>query len=50
MYRKNNLNSSTKGQKISKANYGFLDSSKLTILSREDAQDGEFRLEELRTQ
>ena len=35
-----------KGQKISKANYGFLDSpkkrTKLTILSKEDPQDSEF--------
>ena len=35
-----------KGQIISKANYGFLNSSKkptkLTIMSREDAQDSEF--------
>ena len=35
-----------KGQTIWKANYGFLNSSKkgkkLTILSREDAQDSEF--------
>ena len=39
--------SQTKGQKISKANYGFLNSpkkqTKLTILSKEDAQDSEFR-------
>ena len=38
---------STKGQTITKANYGFFNSSKkrtkLTILSREDAQDSEFR-------
>ena len=37
-----------KGQTISKANYGFLNSSKkrtkLTILSKEDAQDSEFCL------
>ena len=36
-----------KGQTISKANYGVLNSSKkrtkLTILSKEDAQDSEFR-------
>ena len=35
------------GQKMSKVNYGVLNSSKkqqkLTILSREDAQDSEFR-------
>ena len=35
-----------KGQKISKANYGFLNSpkkrTKLTILSKEDPQDSEF--------
>ena len=35
-----------KGQTISKANYGFLNSSKkrtkLTILSKEDAKDSEF--------
>jgi hypothetical protein len=35
-----------KGQTVSKANYGFLNSSKkqtkLPILSREDAQDSEF--------
>ena len=37
----------TKGQKISKAIYGLLNSSKkrtkLTILIKEDAQDSEFR-------
>ena len=37
-----------KGQTISKANYGFLNSSKkrtkLTILNKEDAQDSEFCL------
>ena len=37
----------SKGQKISKANHGVLNSpkkrTKLTILSREDAQDSEFR-------
>ena len=36
-----------KGQNISKANYGFLNSpkkgTKLTILSKEDPQDSEFR-------
>ena len=36
-----------KGQTISKANYAFLNSSikqtKLTILSKEEAQDSEFR-------
>ena len=39
-------NLGTKGQKIWKANYGFLNSpkkrTKLTILSKEDAQDSEF--------
>ena len=39
---------STKGQTISKANYGFLNSSKettkLTILIKKDAQDSEFCL------
>ena len=44
-----------KGQKISKANYGFLNSpkkgTKLTILSKEDPQDSELRsfFGELRT-
>ena len=39
-------NLGTQGQKIWKANYGFLNSpkkrTKLTILSKEDAQDSEF--------
>ena len=39
---------SNKGQTISKANYGFLNSVKkraqLTILSEEEAQDSEIRL------
>ena len=45
----------TKGKKISKENYGFLNSpkkrTKLTILSKEDTQDSEFHsfFGELRT-
>ena len=50
------VNELKKGQTIPNANFGFLNSSKkrtkLTILSKEDAQDSELRsifLEELRT-